>query len=139
MSIHLSVIAATQVRKVKVRLKKKEGHTMKHDYSLENEIFYGGTQYIEEITTDLNTIHITFTDLSGKYKKILEVVGFYNFNISIDSPEDLVVNRDDYTLHLLIGFSFEKSDDGYLYCMKTNDHEMLFKSKNFPVIRRNEV
>lgn len=109
---------------------------MKHDYSLENDIFDGGTQYIEKISTDLNAIQITFRDLSGKYRKSLEVVGFDKFSITLDFSEDLVVNSNDYAFHLLIGFTFEKKSDGYLYCLKTNDHEMFFKSKNFPIIKK---
>lgn len=111
---------------------------MKHDFSLEKDIFDGGTEYIDEISTDLNSIQITFRDLKGKHKKILKVVGFNNLNITLDSSDEIVVKDDDFSLYLLIGFSFEKNDIGYLYCIKTSSYEMSFNSRNYPLIMKEE-
>ncbi|WBW96081.1 hypothetical protein [Oceanirhabdus sp. W0125-5] len=109
---------------------------MKHNYSLEKEITNGIVQYIEDIKIDLNTIQVFFLEMKTGKKTKLEVVGFNNFSINLDFPEDIVKDSEEFILQSLIGFSYDESSVGYIYCLKTDHYEVMFESKNFPQITR---
>ena len=96
---------------------------MKHDFSLERQIIIGNTQYIEEIKTDLTTLHITFTDFKKSNKTYLKVVGFDNLSFVHVSPVDLLTDISESTVQNLIGFSFDKNESRFTYCLKTDDYE----------------
>jgi|LSQX01.2.fsa_nt_gb hypothetical protein len=107
---------------------------MQHNYSLENQITNGVVQYVEEIKTDLNSIKVIFQDINTGRKTSFEVIGFNNFSIVLDSPECIVKDIHDFTQRALIGLSYEEKSDRYIYCVKTDDYEVMFESKNVPKI-----
>ena len=109
---------------------------MQHNYSLENQITNGVVQYVAEIKTDLNNIQVIFQDINTGKKTSLEVIGFNNFSIILDSPECMVKDIQDYTLRALIGLSYEENSNGYIYCLKTDDYEIMFESKSFAKIAK---
>lgn len=108
---------------------------MNHDYSLESQITNGKVQYIKEIKTDLNTLQITFCDLNHAATTCLELIGFYRLFFKLDFPDNLI-DYNERTVQSLIGFSFDKAEDKYVYCLKADDYEVTFESGNFPVIRQ---
>lgn len=107
---------------------------MQHNYSLENHILKGSVQFVEEIKTDLDKIQVVFQDINTYKKNVLEVVGFNNFSIVLDSSENMVKKLNDFTQQTLIGLSYEKKNNIYIYCLKTDDYEVVFESVNFPSI-----
>ncbi|QAA33810.1 hypothetical protein [Clostridium manihotivorum] len=107
---------------------------MKHNYSLESQITKGVVQYIEDIKIDLNTIKVFLREMNTDNRTSIEVIGFNNFSITLDFPEDIVKDREEFTLQSLIGFTYDEKSEGYIYCLKTDDYEVMFESKNFPTI-----
>lgn len=109
---------------------------MNHNFSLESQITNGKVQYVKEVKTDLNMLQITFCDLNGVATTYLELMGFDKLLFNLDFPYSLLTDYNERTVQSLIGLSFEKAEDRYVYCVKTDDYEMTFESRNFPVIRQ---
>lgn len=109
---------------------------MQHNFSLEEHIIRGKVQFVEEIKTDLNKIQIIFKEINTGDKCIFEVIGYDNLSIVLDSSENMVKKVDDFKEQTLIGLSYEKNNERYIYYLKTDDYEVMFESENFPDITR---
>ncbi len=109
---------------------------MEHDFSLEKQITGGVVQNVFEIKTDLHTFQCIFENTVTGERTSLEVIGFDKLSVTLDFAEDIVQGNEGIVIQSLIGFSYEKNGDVYLYCMKTDDYEISFESKNLPVIRK---
>ena len=107
---------------------------MKHDYLYEKQIINNSVQCIESIKINFNSVIIIFRDINTGNRTKFEVLNFNNFSINLDHPKNMTNNKLDNIQQTLIGLSFEERDDIILYCIKTDDYEVLFESNNHPNI-----
>lgn len=107
---------------------------MQHDFFYETQICNGTVQFVEKISTDLDTIQIIFKNIKDGKKTKFEIVGFNNYSMELDCPENINKMHNSNIQQTLIGLSFEKIDNLYKYCLKTDDYEIMFESANLPII-----
>lgn len=82
----------------------------------------------------MDTIQIVFQDIKDGSETRFEVVGFNNYSIVLDFPENINILHSSYIQQTLIGLSFEEINNLYKYCLKTDDYEIMFESPNLPKI-----
>jgi len=104
---------------------------MKHDYSLEEKITKGKQQDLRGIKFLNEDIIIDFVSRAIHETTRLTVRGVFSFNAETHDAEDMDVN----VILNLMGFTFEKQDNIYTYCLATSEYEMIFKSKHFAEIK----
>lgn len=107
---------------------------MKHDYSYEKQIFDNSVQFVESITTDFNTVSVIFQNMNNGNRKKFEVLNFDNFSIILDDPNLMMDSEFNCVQQTLIGLNCETQDNKYIYCIKTDDYEVVFQSNNTPKI-----
>jgi len=111
-------------------MKHLEDIYIKHDDSLQKEITKGKQQNLRGVRLSAEGFIIDFVSrITCEVTRVIvrEVFSF------IAKAHD--IDKISHGVQPLLGFTFEKQDDIYTYCLFTNVHEMIFKSKHFAEIK----
>ena len=109
---------------------------MPRDFSFEKNITDGKVQAVRRFITDFNTAEIVFENMTNQQQKILKFSRIVSLSVNADPDMNSAgfFSAENLSVQTLFGFDFEKNKDGYVFCIRTDDYEIIIKSPDFVIL-----
>ena len=109
---------------------------MARDFSFEDKITEGKVQRISQLVLSFDKAEIVFENTVSLRQKVLKFSRIISLSLTAqsDGNTDEFFRETSFSEQTLFGFDYEKSDDGYVFCIRTDDYVIFIKSPDFAVM-----